>query len=1552
MKTYEAQVKYIDIGYFPGNIYFDYGARLASNFPILEEVHFEKVMRISNSSRLFQNCPMLKTVYFGDESNRREGVADFSGFGHEHDNLTKTFTDAFLNCASIKEVILPTNASVHTKFTALTNTFNGCTALESVSISSTVTTIGANSFASCTSLESVTLPASLATIEADAFSGCSALKDVYIAEGASVPSVVLESFPDNEELLIHCSDLDTAIAFNRQLSVLGYTNVKAVDPQGNSTEIVTQEIWIEGQDTPDDTSDDILVGTMTFDRGTGKLIIQSAGYALLYPSQYNSVSNINKQQTEVNDFITLYEDEIVYMEVLGFDRILCESGGRLFKNLPYLKEVHLSAGTRISHGFAGLFMNCTNLDTLWFGDEENKQVGVINFTGFGHAHDNYDAATFYNMFQNCTSIKKVIFPDTPAAYVKFTTTTGTFDGCTSLESVTLPSTVTTIGERTFKDCTALKEYIVPTGVTSIASSAFENCSGLTYIQFNAAVTIAEGAFTGVGGTEEALLTIQTPNSEVAGSIETQAEAAGFKNYQILDYYIYSEDIVSKATGEVIGSMKLYSNTGLLIIDAEGETLYPCADWASSNKTNHELREFVTAYKDLIKIVDINCDAMLPQWQYVFLQNLPELTEVHFSRGMRLAPSGSIAMTASGKASESSYGFFYNCPKLKTVWFGSDENRIEGVANLTGFGFYNDRNTYNGFTFRLFKNCSSLEAVILPDLLYMTNLYETFYGCTSLKSVTIPKQFGIIGSTDTDEYEPHGVTYLGGGTFEGCTALKEVIFVTDVDPIEATVDGADITAIGSNAFKGCTSLTKIVLPDTVTSIAQNAFEGCTSLKYINIPVGVSEIPASAFKGCTSLKDITIPAYVTSIGENAFEGCTALKNVNIEGSGVTFGADAFKGCSDVKVFCSENDLDNITAVVGEYGEAVALDTSAMKFSGFSVRVVDHNGLRSFFSFDESANEGSGFTLVEYGTLAAQSSVYDSYEESIGGERSIFSIEDGVVSTADDKLVKVAIYNKNNGYGDAKYTKDGTTTSFTVTVTNFDLEKAQHTAALTMVGYQIWEKDGNFYVEFTRASNVNYREVSLYKVTMGMLENGKILAENGENPVWKTIEATSLKKLDSNIEGYLMPDAFSDGKYVGLYVSDKASELKEYGTTAEERLSLTSVICGENVTNDLPFLNNTWANHVDEQLAKVPEGKSFIFITDTHDNHVLYSHVLAEYARQKLDIDTIITGGDVIENGATLEEADTKLNYVVDTQFSVWGDSWLYAQGNHDANFTASAKGREYHEYLLPDTNIIEATVDKMTANIVYDQKSIDIAANDVVYTAVGDYTAEEMREQGIAAMKKHYHYDDTERHIRYIIVDTGDNGLSQMYTFGGASYSRMLWVQLPWLIETLESTPADYDVVIAGHMFDHDEASAWGGVIPFFTILSAYQEGGVGSVTVPVEDANMMKWYDEDLTLDYDFTGHEDSTIFTMGGHWHLDDSALNGVVDGEYTHSDYSDDNALLDTNGVLSIFTLTDCVQQVTDVLERGTDGENAFDIVTITDDGRIVCTRIGAGESREFIYQ
>lgn len=73
-----------------------------------------------------------------------------------------------------------------TGLTSLSNyAFQGCTALEEITLPSSLTTIPLGAFDGCTSLTSVEIPASVRTVGSGAFTNCSNLTEITVAEGST-----------------------------------------------------------------------------------------------------------------------------------------------------------------------------------------------------------------------------------------------------------------------------------------------------------------------------------------------------------------------------------------------------------------------------------------------------------------------------------------------------------------------------------------------------------------------------------------------------------------------------------------------------------------------------------------------------------------------------------------------------------------------------------------------------------------------------------------------------------------------------------------------------------------------------------------------------------------------------------------------------------------------------------------------------------------------------------------------------------------------------------------------------------------------------------------------------------------------------------------------------------------------------------------------------------------------------------------------------------------------------------------------------------------------
>jgi len=107
-------------------------------------------------------------------------------------------------------------------------------------------------------------------------------------------------------------------------------------------------------------------------------------------------------------------------------------------------------------------------------------------------------------FSGCTGITSIIIPNSVTSIDE-----SAFDGCSGLTTVTIPDSVTSIGNGTFQGCSGLTSITIPDSVTTIGNSVFFGCTALTsVIMPNSVTSIGKQVFTGCKG----LTSVTIPNS--------------------------------------------------------------------------------------------------------------------------------------------------------------------------------------------------------------------------------------------------------------------------------------------------------------------------------------------------------------------------------------------------------------------------------------------------------------------------------------------------------------------------------------------------------------------------------------------------------------------------------------------------------------------------------------------------------------------------------------------------------------------------------------------------------------------------------------------------------------------------------------------------------------------------------------------------------------------------------------------------------------------------------------------------------------------------------
>ena len=107
-------------------------------------------------------------------------------------------------------------------------------------------------------------------------------------------------------------------------------------------------------------------------------------------------------------------------------------------------------------------------------------------------------------FDDCRGLTSITIPSSVTSLGDYC-----FDGCSGLTSITIPSSVTSLGKSCFSDCYGLTSITIPSSVTSLGEDCFSACSGLTSITIPSSVTSLEGdCFQGCSG----LTSITIPSS--------------------------------------------------------------------------------------------------------------------------------------------------------------------------------------------------------------------------------------------------------------------------------------------------------------------------------------------------------------------------------------------------------------------------------------------------------------------------------------------------------------------------------------------------------------------------------------------------------------------------------------------------------------------------------------------------------------------------------------------------------------------------------------------------------------------------------------------------------------------------------------------------------------------------------------------------------------------------------------------------------------------------------------------------------------------------------
>lgn len=903
--------------------------------------------------------------------------------------------------------------------------FQFCNELKSISLPATVAYIGDNAFGECHYLQSITLPAALETLGDNVFRGC---RFTTITIPASVTSIGKNTFGWCYQLTTITCDGTTPPAFavdkdEDEWRDKVFKNATLCVPTGKVDVYAAAEGWSKFLTIREPAFVVDGISYYAIDENTCEVAAGAEEYTgdIVVPSEVTNPDNGNKYKVVAIGNNAFANNQETLTSVILPEGII-SIGNNAFASYK-LNQITLPASVTVIGDNA--FLGC-NLNTVICKSAVPPTCGNEVFASYRYAEmtlyvpegsmEAYKAdatwgqfgniltppilheGVYYNLYDTDMTcevtageqqyVGNVVIPSTitvgegddAKVYTVIAIGPKVFYGNTELTDITIPATVTTIGEEAFRECEGIKS-VTCEGTTPPNGADFEWA-----VYNNAVLTVPAGS-------KETYKSC-APWSYFSNIMEPTAIDEQGVWYRILS----TED----KTCAVVAAKEKYAGD---IVIPETVT-YKGEEYAVTGIDNYafracaELRSVVIG-NNVISIGDraFSDDDLLTS--VTFGENVETIGQNVFSWCQNVETIICLGTTpaSAGEFDSDIYSATLYVPEAAKASYMADEvwGKFKKVLTSTdefyaGGWFYRILSKEDN-TCELVTASSYDSAVEVPSkVTYNGGLYQvvkigenTFNGCTRMSSVQLPTTITEIAGSSVAGCENLQTIICLGTTPPTCTdgfsqtvyenvslnvpaTAKEVYsktapwsnfsniaantkFIVDefmyeirsdeegnrtcavlagedkysgdiVVPETVKYDGKTYTvvAVGEQAFYGCTELTSVKLPDTVQEIGNQAFAESGKLTSVNLPEGITSL-TGAFSGCNSLAEITLPNSLTELGNNSFGFCKSLTSVHIPDGVTQIGNSALGWCTNLK----EVNIPESVTSIGHYAFACTAITS---------------------------------------------------------------------------------------------------------------------------------------------------------------------------------------------------------------------------------------------------------------------------------------------------------------------------------------------------------------------------------------------------------------------------------------------------------------------------------------------------------------------------------------------------------------------------------------------------------------------------------------------------
>ena len=454
--------------------------------------------------------------------------------------------------------------------------------------------------------------------------------------------------------------------------------------------------------------------------------------------------------------------------------------------------------------------------------------------------------------------------------------------------VTIPYSITKIGENAFANNTTITKVTVQNSVKSIGYRAFMGCTSLQEI------------------------TLPFIGNTLNGTSNTH-----------FGYIFGASAVGSNSTSVPVSLKKVKINAG--------NSVASYAFWNCSHITSVELPSTIAsissnAFYGCTALKDINISESVTYIGNEAFYNCSNLTSIEIPSKLESIGS-SVFYNCSGltgklvipeKITILGQQTFYNCSNISEVEFSSNLQTVGASA------FYNCSGLTNviipdglmSIESSAFSGCSGLTNIEIPASVIKIGA-GAFSGCSGLTSITLPFVGGSASATTASSSTLFGYIF-GSSSYTGGIATQQYYSSSYSATYYIPINLSSVTVTGGKilygAFYGCSGLTSVTIKDDITSIGKDAFYNCDGLIKVNYTgtidgwaqiefgnslanplfyakklyinnievtevnlIAATEIFSYAFYNCSSLTSATIGDSVTSIGRGVFHGCSSLQSI---------------------------------------------------------------------------------------------------------------------------------------------------------------------------------------------------------------------------------------------------------------------------------------------------------------------------------------------------------------------------------------------------------------------------------------------------------------------------------------------------------------------------------------------------------------------------------------------------------------------------------------------------------------------------------------------------